>query len=175
MIQKRFVKGLTEKRENWKNSAGSFRVYSFNYLHFPLAVLGFRFLSWEYSDRNFRSFWHYKLSHFRATPLTNPYKCSTVILNYSFVVIKVELVHNTASDSEKGWVGRLSFKNCFSNRWGWGTNEVQKQESCEIRELSFEWSSNLEARQIPCCWRSDLYQRKVECYAVTKYILLMCL
>lgn len=108
MIQQRFVKGLTEKRENWRNSAGSFPVYSFNYLHFPLAVLRFRFLSWEYSDMNFRSFWHYKLSHFHAIPLTNPYKCSVVILNYSFVVIKVELVHNTISDSEKeGWVGRL--------------------------------------------------------------------
>lgn len=108
MIQKRFVNGLTEKRESWKNSAGSFHVYSFNYLHFPLAVLRFRFLSWEYPDTNFRSFWHYKLSNFHATPLTNPYKCSTVIFNYSFVVIKVELVRNTISDSEKeGWVGML--------------------------------------------------------------------
>lgn len=81
MIQKRFVKGLTQKRENWKNSAGSFLVYSFNYLHFPLAVIPFRFLSWEYPDTNFRSFWHYKLTHFHAAPLTNPCKCSSVILN----------------------------------------------------------------------------------------------
>lgn len=50
---------------------------------------------------NFRFFWHYKLSHFHATPLMNPYKCYIVILNYSFVVIKVELVHNTTSNSEK--------------------------------------------------------------------------
>lgn len=125
MIQKRFVKGLTEKRENWKNSAGSFRVYSFNYLHFPLAVLPFRFLGWESSDTNFRSFWHYKLSHFHAAPLTNPYKCSTVILNYSFVVIKVELVHSTDSDSEKeGSVAGWGFKNCSSDRWGSRRNEV---------------------------------------------------
>lgn len=108
MIQKRFWQKVWQRRENWKNSAGFSHVYSFNYLHFPLTVLHFRFLSWEYSDTNFRSFWHYRLSNFHATPLTNPYKCSSVILNYSLVVIKVELVHNAVSDSEKeGWVGRL--------------------------------------------------------------------
>lgn len=149
--------------------------FSFNYLHFSLAVLCFRFLSWEYSDTNFRSFWHYKLSHFQATPLTNPYKCSTVILNYSFVVLKVELVHNTVSDSEKeGWVGRLSFKNCFSNRWGWGTNEVQKQRVVELENSFLKQSSNLEARQIPCCWRSDLYQRKAECYCNKIHFVNVC-